>query len=167
MKKKSGKKKRILLVDDDPAILEIFSLLLREAGYRSGHGRACARCDGLGSEEASGPGVGRYSHANRGWEGIGGGVEKFTDTKEIPLWRSLAMTGRERRKRLTRRGLRRIPDKAGGRSEISAASRRVSRKRKYQASGLAISISPTRPGWQRKLHVKGVACASIVTTAGS
>jgi Response regulator containing CheY-like receiver, AAA-type ATPase, and DNA-binding domains len=36
MKKKSGsgRKKRILLVDDDPAILEIFSLLLREAGYR-------------------------------------------------------------------------------------------------------------------------------------
>lgn len=34
MKKKSGNKKRILLVDDDPAILEIFSLLLREAGYR-------------------------------------------------------------------------------------------------------------------------------------
>lgn len=34
MKKKSGKKKRILLVDDEPAILEIFSLLLREAGYR-------------------------------------------------------------------------------------------------------------------------------------
>jgi CheY-like chemotaxis protein len=35
MKKKSGsaRKKRILLVDDDPAILEIFSLLLREAGY--------------------------------------------------------------------------------------------------------------------------------------
>jgi len=34
MKKKSGNKKRILLVDDEPAILEIFSLLLREAGYR-------------------------------------------------------------------------------------------------------------------------------------
>jgi len=34
MKKKSGKKKRILLVDDDPAILDIFSLLLQEAGYR-------------------------------------------------------------------------------------------------------------------------------------
>jgi CheY-like chemotaxis protein len=34
MKKKLGRKKRILLVDDDPAILEIFSLLLREAGYR-------------------------------------------------------------------------------------------------------------------------------------
>jgi CheY-like chemotaxis protein len=34
MKKNSGKKKLILLVDDDPAILEIFSLLLREAGYR-------------------------------------------------------------------------------------------------------------------------------------
>lgn len=34
MKNKSGKKKRILLVDDDPAILDIFSLLLREAGYR-------------------------------------------------------------------------------------------------------------------------------------
>src|SRR5438876_7990254 len=34
MKKTSGKKKRILLVDDEPAILEIFSLLLREAGYR-------------------------------------------------------------------------------------------------------------------------------------
>jgi CheY-like chemotaxis protein len=33
MKKKSGKKKRILIVDDNPAILEIFSLLLREAGY--------------------------------------------------------------------------------------------------------------------------------------
>ena len=35
MKKKSGnsRKKRILLVDDDPAILEIFSLLLGEAGY--------------------------------------------------------------------------------------------------------------------------------------
>jgi len=34
MKKKSEKKKRILLVDDEPAILEIFSLLLQEAGYR-------------------------------------------------------------------------------------------------------------------------------------
>jgi CheY-like chemotaxis protein len=34
MKKTSGKKKRILLVDDEPAILEIFSMLLREAGYR-------------------------------------------------------------------------------------------------------------------------------------
>src|SRR5215510_14709348 len=36
MKKKSvsSRKKWILLVDDDPAILEIFSLLLREAGYR-------------------------------------------------------------------------------------------------------------------------------------
>ena len=36
MKKKSGssRKKRILLVDDEPAILEIFSLLLQEAGYR-------------------------------------------------------------------------------------------------------------------------------------
>lgn len=34
MKKKSGRKKRILLVDDEPAILEIFSMLLREAGYR-------------------------------------------------------------------------------------------------------------------------------------
>ncbi|HEY6228384.1 MAG TPA: response regulator [Verrucomicrobiae bacterium] len=34
MNKKTGKKRRILLVDDDPAILDIFSLLLREAGYR-------------------------------------------------------------------------------------------------------------------------------------
>jgi len=34
MKKKSEKKNRILLVDDDPAILDIFSLLLREAGFR-------------------------------------------------------------------------------------------------------------------------------------
>jgi two-component system cell cycle response regulator DivK len=33
MKRKTAKKKRILIVDDEPAILEIFSLVLREAGY--------------------------------------------------------------------------------------------------------------------------------------
>jgi CheY-like chemotaxis protein len=33
MKQKTGRKKHILIVDDEPAILEIFSLLLREAGY--------------------------------------------------------------------------------------------------------------------------------------
>jgi CheY-like chemotaxis protein len=33
MKRKSGKKKHVLIVDDEPAILEIFSLVLREAGY--------------------------------------------------------------------------------------------------------------------------------------
>src|ERR1041385_6552570 len=33
MKRKTAKKKRVLIVDDEPAIREIFSLVLREAGY--------------------------------------------------------------------------------------------------------------------------------------
>jgi two-component system cell cycle response regulator DivK len=33
MKRKTEKKKRILIVDDEPAIRDIFSLVLREAGY--------------------------------------------------------------------------------------------------------------------------------------